>query len=125
MGRQTRARPEVRLWVLARVLYGEPLGRSGLDLVGVGRDESDRGQRHGPPHLLQSQSGGKLDGILSSTNEIILKCGSQAIDAGVDEGVAVDIHGEAGPEGAGVDIGADEYLSGALDRAIYLPLVLR
>jgi hypothetical protein len=40
-----------------------------------------------------------------------LQAGSAAIDAGVDSGVAADLDGEARPNGAGHDIGADEYVA--------------
>jgi hypothetical protein len=45
---------------------------------------------------------------------------SAAIDAGLDAGVSTDLDGNARPEGAGFDIGADEHLP-----RVYLPLVVR
>ena len=49
-----------------------------------------------------------------------LTAGSQAIDIGVDAGVTTDIDGDARPQGAGYDLGADE-----LVLTVYLPLVVR
>ncbi|MGD2079208.1 MAG: choice-of-anchor Q domain-containing protein, partial [Chloroflexota bacterium] len=56
----------------------------------------------------------------TATNEIVgnalldttyhLQSGSDAIDTGMEAGVADDIDGEFRPQGAGPDIGADEYL---------------
>ncbi len=43
-----------------------------------------------------------------------LRAGSAAIDAGVDSGVTRDLDGAARPAGAGYDIGADEYVAGAV-----------
>ncbi|MBN2002813.1 MAG: right-handed parallel beta-helix repeat-containing protein [Anaerolineae bacterium] len=48
---------------------------------------------------------------------------SQAIDAGVNAGVAFDMDGDTRPTGAGYDIGADEWVRG--NRHIYLPLIIR
>lgn len=58
-------------------------------------------------------------GIISPTFH--LGPNSPAIDLGADAGVTIDIDGDARPQGAGYDIGADEYPC----RMIYLPLVLR
>ncbi|MGA9351436.1 MAG: choice-of-anchor Q domain-containing protein [Anaerolineae bacterium] len=46
---------------------------------------------------------------------------SPAIDAGVDAGVTTDIDGDARPQGAGYDIGADEFGQ----WYVYLPLVVK
>jgi hypothetical protein len=46
---------------------------------------------------------------------------SAAIDRGVNAGVAVDIDGQARPQDAGYDLGADEF---AL-AIVYLPIVVR
>ncbi|HFD40604.1 MAG TPA: right-handed parallel beta-helix repeat-containing protein, partial [Anaerolineae bacterium] len=40
--------------------------------------------------------------------------GSQALDRGVNAGVTTDIDGESRPQGAGYDLGADEFLSALL-----------
>jgi hypothetical protein len=50
-----------------------------------------------------------------------LTFGSDAIDAGVDAGVTVDLDGDPRPSGAGFDIGADELVI----HRIYLPAILR
>ncbi len=50
-----------------------------------------------------------------------LTAASAARDGGVNAGVAYDIDGEARPQGAGYDLGADEYVR----RLVYLPLVRR
>ena len=50
-----------------------------------------------------------------------LTSGSAAIDAGVGTGVTTDIDGDARPQGAGYDIGADEFRQ----RYVYLPLVMK
>ncbi|MGQ0600103.1 MAG: choice-of-anchor Q domain-containing protein [Anaerolineales bacterium] len=47
-----------------------------------------------------------------------LTAGSTAIDRGVNAGPAVDIDGDARPQGSAPDLGADEYLN-----RVYLPLV--
>jgi len=47
--------------------------------------------------------------------------GSAAVDQGVDAGVRIDADGEPRPQGAGYDIGADEFPA----MRIYLPLALR
>jgi hypothetical protein len=50
-----------------------------------------------------------------------LTLGSAALDRGVEGEVTGDIDGDARPQGAGYDIGADELLV----RRVYLPLVVR
>ena len=50
-----------------------------------------------------------------------LRVDSPAIDAGVDAGVTVDWEGDARPQGAAPDIGADEVRK----VRVYLPLILR
>jgi hypothetical protein len=50
-----------------------------------------------------------------------LRENSPAIDAGIDADVTTDIDGQARPQGAGYDLGADE----RADWYIYLPVVLR
>ncbi|MEJ2746336.1 MAG: choice-of-anchor Q domain-containing protein [Anaerolineae bacterium] len=55
----------------------------------------------------------KLDG------DYRLQAGSAAIDAGVDAGVTTDIDGEKRPDGAGFDIGADEFAI----YEVYLPSI--
>ena len=50
---------------------------------------------------------------------------SAAIDKGVDAGVTTDIDGDARPDGCFSDIGADEFITGAECRRIYLPIILR
>lgn len=45
---------------------------------------------------------------------------SAAIDAGIDVGVAYDMDGEARPQGAGYDVGADEQ-----SVRLFLPMILR
>ena len=50
-----------------------------------------------------------------------LQPGSAAIDTGVDAGVTTDIDGELRPFGAGVDIGADEFVI----YEIYLPILIK
>ena len=37
-----------------------------------------------------------------------LKNGSAAVDMGIDKGLAYDFEGDARPQGAGPDVGADE-----------------
>jgi hypothetical protein len=54
-----------------------------------------------------------------------LTSNSAAIDAGVDAGVTTDIDGDARPRGCFSDIGADEFITGAECRRIYLPVILR
>jgi hypothetical protein len=54
-----------------------------------------------------------------------LTLSSAAIDAGVDAGVTTDIDGDARPDGCFFDIGADEFITGAECRRIYLPIILR
>jgi len=54
-----------------------------------------------------------------------LQPGSAAIDAGVDAGVTTDIDGDARPDGCSFDIGADEFLTDAECKRIYLPIILR
>lgn len=46
--------------------------------------------------------------------------GSAAIDKGVNAGIASDIDGEARPQRAGFDFGADE-----LPFEVYLPIVVK
>jgi hypothetical protein len=60
-------------------------------------------------------------GVISSTFH--LGANSPAIDQGANAGVTTDIDGESRPEGAGYDIGADEFYQ--QQWPIYLPLVLR
>ena len=50
-----------------------------------------------------------------------LQSGSAAIDAGVDAGVTTDLDGEARPNGAAPDIGADEFVV----YDIFLPAIVR
>jgi len=57
-----------------------------------------------------------------ATDGYHLTGGSAAIDRGVDAGVTTDIDGDARPQGAGIDLGADEWLA---PRRVYLPLVRR
>jgi hypothetical protein len=47
---------------------------------------------------------------------------SVAVDAGLDAGVAVDLDGQARPNGAGFDVGADEFCP---PWRVYLPGVWR
>jgi fibronectin-binding autotransporter adhesin len=54
-----------------------------------------------------------------------LTLSSAAIDAGVDAGVTTDIDDDARPDGCFPDIGADESITGAECRRIYLPIILR
>jgi fibronectin-binding autotransporter adhesin len=54
-----------------------------------------------------------------------LTLSSAAIDAGVGAGVTTDIDGDARPDGCFSDIGADEFITGAECRRIYLPIILR
>jgi hypothetical protein len=79
-------------------------------------------------------------GVVVSTNEITahvagfvdaagldyhLTCGSLAIDAGTDAGIAEDMDGDARPLEGGFDIGADETTTIGVCRSIFLPLTLR
>ncbi len=50
-----------------------------------------------------------------------LQSGSAAIDAGVDAGVTTDLDGEARPNGAAPDIGADEFVV----YDVFLPAIVR
>ncbi len=52
---------------------------------------------------------GNPDFVYPDGGNYRIRFGSAARDAGVDAGVLVDIDGEARPEGAGFDIGADEW----------------
>ena len=51
--------------------------------------------------------------------------GSAAINRAVDADVAFDIEGDARPDGCFPDLGADELITGAECRRVYLPLVQR
>jgi fibronectin-binding autotransporter adhesin len=54
-----------------------------------------------------------------------LTAASAAIDAGVFAGVGTDIDGDTRPDGCFPDLGADEFITGADCRRIYLPIVVR
>jgi hypothetical protein len=62
-----------------------------------------------------------LSGQASLDNSYHLRSRSDAIDAGVDAGVTVDIDGDVRPIHDGFDIGADEFTA----YLVYLPLVQR
>jgi hypothetical protein len=58
----------------------------------------------------------------SSRNDFHLMSYSQAIDAGVDIGLATDLDGRSRPQGSGYDLGAYEY--SGYQQMIYLPFML-
>jgi len=77
--------------------------------------------------------------IITSTHEIVgaplfvnqgafnyhIRGRSAAVDAGVNAGVTVDMDGDQRPQGAGFDIGADEFVAEEEYIRVYLPVVMR
>jgi len=62
----------------------------------------------GEPNMFDTEDIQEGDALLDENYH--LTASSAAIDSGLDVGVDVDIDGDARPQGAGFDIGADEYV---------------
>ena len=85
---------------------------------------------HGTFSQWQSHISGESHSLTSApqlTTDGHLQAGSPAVDAGVCAGApSDDFDGDQRPQGPACDIGADEFVSGAVaDHFIYLPLVYR
>jgi hypothetical protein len=83
----------------------------------AGVDNETKGTVPGGTHSLDNAYAGFVD---PANDDYALLETSDAVDSGVNAGVAVDISGQFRPIGTGYDIGAYEYR-----RSIYLPLAVR
>lgn len=99
---------------LEGTLWGSGAWANGDDTKGTGSAILGTVALTGEPGFMAPATGDYHIGPLSA-----------AIDRGVATAVTLDVDGEARPDGAAPDIGADEY-SGSivLDQALYLPAVL-
>jgi hypothetical protein len=98
---------------LEATLWGDGIWANGTDWAGPGTVLTGTVNFWGDPGFLDPATGGYHLGP-----------GSEALDRGIDAGVAGDIDGQPRPYQA-PDLGADEYWPPGVLKYLYLPLTLR